>query len=122
MTTTKSPGEAFDGTYVVPELEGVRGRIKLIGPVITRNVVIDDGRVVVTPEEGPPDCTITAFEPYDWVRLVSGELNLVTSLLQGRVEAEGDPMLVVRIAGSLPAIARQKLGAQSKAETESSHG
>ena len=120
--TTQFAGEAFDGTYVVPELGGVRGRIKLIGPVITRNLVIDDGRVVVTAEEGPPDCTITTFEPYDLVRLISGELNLVTSLLQGRVEAEGDPMLVVRIAGSLPAIARQKLGGQSTAETESSHG
>jgi len=122
MTTIQAPSDQYDGTYSVPDLEGIRGRIRLVGPLGTRNVVIDDGHVTVTPEEGPPDCTITAFEPYDLVRLVSGELNLVTAVLQGRVEADGDPMLVVRIAGSMPAIGRQKPGAQSTAAKELGNG
>ena len=101
----------FDGTYRVPDLEGVRGRVKLVGPLTTRYLVIDDGRVTVTAEPGPADCTITAFEPFDQLRVINGELNLVTSLLQGRVEADGDPMLVVKIAGSMPEVGRQFAGA-----------
>jgi putative sterol carrier protein len=106
MATQPSPN-TFDGTYRVPDLEGLRGRIKLVGPGGTRDLVIDDGHMTVTPEQGPPDCTITAFEPYDLPRLISGELNLVTSLLQGRIEAEGDPILLVKISGSMPDIGRQ---------------
>jgi len=113
MATPLSP-DAFDGTYRVPDLEGLRGRIKLIGPNGTRDLVIDDGRLTVTPQQAPPDCTITAFEPLDLHRLISGQLNLVTSLLQGRVEAEGDPMLVVKIAGSMPEIGRQLESRQSQ--------
>ena len=94
--------EAYDGTYRVPQLRGVRGRIRLVGPLVTRDLVIDDGKVTVTADEGSSvDCTITSFEPLDQVRMMRGELNLVTGLLQGRLEAEGDPMLAVRIAGSM---------------------
>lgn len=94
--------DAYDGTYRVPQLQGVRGRIRLVGPVVTRDLVIDDGKVTVTPaDESKVDCTITSFEPFDQIRMIRGDLNLVTGLLQGRIEAEGDPMLAVRIAGSM---------------------
>lgn len=93
--------EAYDGTYRVPQLSGVRGRIRLVGPMVTRDLVIDDGKVTVAPAEGNVDCTITSFEPLDQIRMIRGDLNLVTGLLQGRLEAEGDPMLAVRIAGSI---------------------
>jgi putative sterol carrier protein len=70
--------------------------------MVTRDLVVDDGRVTITPvQESSIDCTITCFEPLDQIRMIRGELNLVTGLLQGRLEAEGDPMLAVRIAGSI---------------------
>lgn len=92
--------KTIDGTYPVPQLAGVHGRMRFIGPLATRDVIIDDGKVTITPDEGKVDCTVTAYEPLDNVRLIRGELQLVTSLLQGRIEAEGDPMLLIRIAGS----------------------
>lgn len=116
MTPTQISPDMFDGTYRVPDLDGIRGRVKLVGPIVTRYLVIDDGKVTVTPEPGPADCTITAFEPLDQMRVVSGELNLVTSLLQGRIEADGDEMLVVKIAGSMPDIGRQKARAMKSQE------
>jgi putative sterol carrier protein len=70
--------------------------------------------VTVTPEEGPADCTITAFEPLDHVRMISGEINLVTSVLQGRIEAEGDRILLVKVAGSMPQIGRQVTSSERK--------
>lgn len=92
--------KTIDGTYPVPQLTGVRGRMRFIGPVTTRDVIIDDGKVTITPDQGKVDCTVTAYEAGDNVRLIRGDLQLVTSLLQGRIEAEGDPMLLLRIAGS----------------------
>ena len=94
--------ERYEGTYRVPQLQGVRGRIRLVGPMVTRDLVIDGGKVTVSPAEGDKvDCTITCFEPLDQIRMIRGDLNLVTGILQGRLEAEGDPMLAVRIAGSM---------------------
>lgn len=102
MAELATSSEEYDGTYRVPQLQGVRGRIRLVGPMVTRDLVVDDGKVTITPvEEGPVDCTITSFEPFDQIRMIRGDLNLVTGLLQGRLEAEGDPMLAVRIAGSI---------------------
>jgi hypothetical protein len=100
--------KAIDGTYPVPHLAGVHGRMRFIGPLATRDLVIDDGKVTITPEQkGAVDCTITCIEPGDNLRLIRGELQLVTSLLQGRVQAEGDPMLMVRIAGSMQELGRE---------------
>ncbi len=105
MNPEETLGRTYDGTYDVPELQGIRGRVRLIGPIATRDLVIDDGKVTVTPEEGSRvDCTITGFDQGDLVQLLEGDLNLVTALLKGQVDADGDPMLVVRIAGSLGAL------------------
>ena len=101
MAELATSPEAYDGTHRVPQLQGVRGRIRLVGPVVTRDLVIDDGKVTVGPAQGNVDCTITCFEPFDQIRMIRGDLNLVTGILQGRLEAEGDPMLAVRIAGSM---------------------
>lgn len=102
MAELATSPEAYDGTHRVPQLQGVRGRIRLVGPMVTRDLIIDDGKVTVSPaEDTNVDCTITCFEPLDQIRMIRGDLNLVTGLLQGRLEAEGDPMLAVRIAGSI---------------------
>jgi len=93
--------KAIDGTHPVPQLTGIRGRMRFVGPIATRDMIIEDGKITVTPDQGKVDCTITAHEVGDNVRVLSGELQLVTALLQGRLEVEGDPMLIVRIAGSL---------------------
>jgi hypothetical protein len=45
-------------------------------------------------------------EPELLKRLVSGEQFLVTAILQGRVDVEGDPMLAEAISGSMPEVGR----------------
>ena len=97
------------GDYVVPALAGVKGCIEFAGPKARAYVRIDGETVEVSPEPTcNPDCVITSDIEGELVRLVSGEANLVTAVLQGRVEASGDLMLAVKIAGSMPALGRQQ--------------
>lgn len=99
------------GEYKVPSLEGVRGRIDFRGAAGRRAyVTIDDGKVTVAPSGGEADCVLESEIEGELLRLVRGESNLVTALLQGRVQASGDPMLIVRIAGSMPALGDELRG------------
>lgn len=115
MASTQPSMDVFDGKYRMPALEGVRARVKVTGVIGSRNLIIDDGYMTVTPEEGPVDCTITCFEPLDLVRILTGELNPVTAALQGRVDVDGDRVLALAIAGSMPELrARLSATQQSK--------
>jgi putative sterol carrier protein len=99
------PGQlvpALKGEYTVPSLEGVHGRVEFLGPGGHVFVTIDDGKVELSPTNGAVDCTLKSDIPGELLRLVRGESNLVTALLQGRIEATGDPMLIVEIAGCMP--------------------
>jgi putative sterol carrier protein len=98
--------DTLSGSTHVASLEGVQGRIRFIGPAARVMMQIDDGRVTLLPDEGPADCQLASSEPGDLVRLVTGELNPVTAALQGRVRAEGNLMLVLKVAGSLPELVR----------------
>ena len=88
----------------IPSLAGVHACIEISEPNkghVFLNVA--DGDVTLS-REGKPDCTITGMVEGDLLRLVRGELNLVTSLLQGRIAIEGDVMLAIQLAGSLPEV------------------
>lgn len=96
------------GAYDVPALAGVHGTIEFRGPNACACVTIDDGRITLSPTtEAPADCVIESEIDGELLGLVRGESNLVTALLQGRIEASGNPMLVTKIAGSMPQFARQ---------------
>jgi putative sterol carrier protein len=95
------------GDYTVPSLAGVHGHIEFAGPRGGCHMAIDDGKVKLTPEGGKADCRIESDSPGELLRLVRGELNVVTAVLQGRVEASGDLMLALKVAGSLPELGKQ---------------
>jgi putative sterol carrier protein len=63
---------------------------------------VDHGRMHVGESHGPADCVITC-DPEDFVRLLSGELNLLTAFMQGRIGVEGDVAVAKLVHGLLPA-------------------
>lgn len=92
------------GTYSVPAFEGVHGSILFVGPQGQIRMDIDGPTVNLSRGEGRADCVISSDEPDYLVRVVRGEQNLVTALLQGRITVEGDAMLAVQVAGSMPTL------------------
>lgn len=65
--------------------------------------VVDKGVISITGvEPGPADCTMIASEE-EMLRIFSGEQNLITALMQGRVEVEGNVFLAQRLHGYIRA-------------------
>lgn len=85
----------------VPSLEGIRGRLRFDGPRGSLTMIVDDGRVSLSPVHGIADCVLTAYEAGDLEDIVTGKLNMVTAILRGRVRVMGDPLLALRVAGSM---------------------
>lgn len=85
----------------VPSLDGIRGRLRFDGPRGSLTMIIDDGRVSLSPAHGIADCVLTAYEAGDLEDIVTGKLNIVTAILRGRVRVVGDPLLALRVAGSM---------------------
>jgi len=103
---TTSADQAYLGYYRIPSLAGVHGRLRLSGPRGSRLVDIDDCDVTVKVDTGETaDCVLSCFEPDDLVRLIRGDINIVTAVLQGRARAEGDLTLALQIAGSMRELA-----------------
>jgi len=100
------------GRFNVPAFEGVHGSILFVGPQDTWRVEIDDQDVTLSEGDGAADCVLSCKERGDLLRLVRGEQNLVTALLQGRITVEGDAMLAVQVAGSMPTLAAPEDRAQ----------
>ena len=83
------------------EFEGWHGSYKF--DVTDQGVVvgaIDDGIAEVHEGDVPTDCVIRCDND-DFVRIASGEQNLLTAWMQGRVEAEGDLALLQHFLGFL---------------------
>ena len=100
------------GEYTVPSLGGIRGHIEFVGPRGAAHMEIDDGRVKLTQKgDTPADCRITSDSEGELLRLVRGEVNVVTAVLQGRVEASGDLLLALKVAGSLPELGKKQTSA-----------
>ena len=68
---------------------------------------VDHGRMAVRESHGPADCVITA-SPEDFVRLLEGELNLLTGFMQGRIGFQGDLAVAKLVHGLLPAHPREE--------------
>ncbi len=108
QTDTERRAAALWGTYVVPPLDGVHGVIEFMGPQVRCHMQIDDGQVRLSPGEGPaPDTVIASDGAEELLKLVEGSCNAVTALLQGRIEVKGDLLLLTKVAGSMPELARQ---------------
>jgi len=62
------------------------------------NARIDDGVAEVHEGDAPTDCVIRCDND-DFMAIFSGEQNLLTAWMQGRIEAEGDMALLQRFQG-----------------------
>lgn len=69
-------------------------------------MIVDDGHVSLSPAHGIADCVLTAYEAGDLEDIVTGKLNMVTAILRGRVRVVGDPLLALRVAGSMGDVGR----------------
>ena len=88
----------------IPSLAGVNACIKFAAPRGQLFMYVKDGEVTLSREGDDADCTITGTADGDLLRLVRGEMNLVTALLQGRIAIDGDIMLAIQIASSMPEV------------------
>jgi putative sterol carrier protein len=85
-----------------PRLEGTRGCVQLvIDGVGAFRVEIDGGDVRVLDGVGRADATIEC-DAGDFVRILRGEQNLLTALLQGRIGVTGDLQLLSDVNSGLP--------------------
>jgi putative sterol carrier protein len=110
-TTDEVDMSSIWGVHTIPALAGVRGQIEFVGPRGSAHMEIDDGRVTLSPQAGEADVVIRSDENSDLLRLVRGELNVVIAVLQGRVEASGDLLLALKVAGALPGLGRTQTSA-----------
>jgi putative sterol carrier protein len=96
------------GDHVVPSLAGVHGCIEFVGPRGRAYLRIDGEQCNLSLQRTcEPDCVMSSDLQGELARVVRGEVNAVTALLKGDVEATGNLMLAARIAGSMPELGRQ---------------
>ena len=92
------------GTFRDAAFEGMHGSILFVGPQDKWRMEVDDGDITLRQGDGAADCVISCKERGELFRLVRGEQNLVTAILQGRISVEGDAMLAVQVAASMPSL------------------
>jgi len=81
-----------------PALAGVSGRIRLaVGDKTLGVLVVDDGHLALTDDEGPVDVTTICATREDLIKLLRGEMNVVVAALRGLVYQEGDRGLGARV-------------------------
>ncbi|HEY3358115.1 MAG TPA: SCP2 sterol-binding domain-containing protein [Polyangia bacterium] len=68
----------------------------------TYRVEVDHGRFTVREDGSPADCVVKCSAE-DFVRIAEGEQNMLTAVMQGRVQMEGDLALAKLLHGLLPA-------------------
>ena len=92
---------AGPGPHEQPGLKGVTGtyRFDVEGQASVR-VEVQDGRFTISESTAPADCVVRA-DAADLPQIASGEQNLVTALLQGRVQVQGDFALAQKFNGFL---------------------
>lgn len=91
-----------------PVLRGVQGTYLFnIDKVGSWFVAVDDGAVHVEETKRDADCTISCDEP-DFVDIVEGRRQLITSYMQGRVKIRGDMALAQKFHGLLSTKIQEK--------------
>ena len=73
-------------------------------------VAVDDGAIHVEETKRDADCTISCDEA-DFVDIVEGRRNLLTSVMQGRVQVQGDLALAQKFHRLVGAISERRRGA-----------
>jgi len=87
-----------------PVLRGVRGTYLFnIDKVGSWFVAVDDGALNIEETKREADCTISCDER-DFVEIVEGQRNLITSHMQGRVKVSGDMALAQKFHGLVSAM------------------
>ena len=100
-----------------PVLRGVHGTYLFdIDKVGSWFVAVDDGAIRVEETKRDADCTISCDEP-DFVDIVEGRRQLITSHMQGRVTIRGDMALAQKFHGLVSA----KIQEKRPAKTSRSH-
>lgn len=93
-----------------PVLRGVHGTYLFdIDKVGSWFVAVDDGAIHVEEKKRDADCTIRCDEN-DFVDIVEGRRNLITSYMQGRVKIRGDIALAQKFHGLVSAQIEEKRG------------
>src|SRR5215475_2355743 len=91
-----------------PVLRGVHGTYLFdIDKVGCWFVAVDDGTTHVEEKRRDADCTISCDEP-DFVDIVEGRRQLLTSYMQGRVKIRGDMALAQKFHGLVSAKVEEK--------------
>ena len=100
-----------------PVLRGVHGTYLFdIDKVGSWFVAVDDGAIHVEETKRDADCTISCDEP-DFVDIVEGRRQLITSHMQGRVKIRGDMALAQKFHGLVSAkIEEKRPGKASKSK------
>jgi putative sterol carrier protein len=79
-------------------MAGISGRVRLaVGNTTLGVLVVDDGHLALTDDEGQVDVTVTCATREDLVKLLRGELNVVVAALRGLVRQQGDRSLGAKI-------------------------
>jgi putative sterol carrier protein len=93
-----------------PFLRGVHGTYLFdIDKVGCWFVAVDDGAVRIEEAKRDADCTISCDE-HDFVDIIEGRRQLLTSYLQGRVKIRGDMALAQKFHGLVSAMIKEKRG------------
>lgn len=94
-----------------PILRGVHGSYLFeIDKVGCWFVAVDDGSVYIEEARHDADCTISCDEQ-DFVEIIEGQRNLITSHMQGRVRVRGDIAMAQKFHGLVSAMIADKRGA-----------
>src|SRR5215475_11949382 len=90
-----------------PVLRGVHGTYLFdIDKVGCWFVAVDDGAIHVEETKRDADCTISCDEA-DFVDIVEGQRQLITSQMQGRVKIRGDMALAQKFHGLVSAMIKE---------------
>ena len=94
-----------------PSLRGVRGTYLFdIEQVGNWHLLVDDGAITFTADKYDPDCVIRCDER-DFIDLIEGRRNLLTAVLQGRIQVHGDITLAQKFHRFVGAAIQRRQGA-----------
>jgi putative sterol carrier protein len=89
-----------------PALERLRGNYRFdIEEAGHWYLAVEGGRVRVSEEDREADCVIECTEG-EFLRIIRGEQNLLTALLQGRINITGDMALAQKFYGLVRSASR----------------
>ena len=82
-----------------PRLQGISGSYRFdVAGIASWRIEVRDAIATITESTAAADCVVRCDEA-DFVRIARGQQNLLTAVLQGRVQLEGDYALAQRLHG-----------------------